>query len=233
MWAMLTQILSQARRLAGFLALLYAPAWIFLAAVVVASRQLEVPLNDFTRDPASIAGMHPFAGVASSLGVLLWTATAAICLFSSAVLRYRLGERRSALFLLCSGLVTGLLLFDDLFLTHEILAPVYLGASENSVMIAYVLIVYGWTMTFKREILRTEYLLLIVALAFFVASVVVDAWQHRVYSVIGHWHIIVEDGLKLLGIVGWLGYFARCSLEMIGARRPPAGATSPRTEVRG
>jgi hypothetical protein len=59
----------------------------------------------------------------SNLGVIGWCAAAAMCLFCAGVLRKRddPSERRN--FLAASGCLMGLLLFDDLFLLHEIFFP--------------------------------------------------------------------------------------------------------------
>ncbi len=69
-----------------------------------------------------------------------------------------------------------------------------------------------WMVTFKKCILKTEYLILLIALGFFGLSLFIDVFQHRIQSIIGNSRILFEDGFKLLGIVGWFGYFLRCCL---------------------
>ena len=117
------QIFYQGRKLVLYVFSLYFLPLLFLFAVVVASSQMGVSIALFTRDPTAVANIHPFIGVASNIGVMLWTATATICLFSWAILRQSPGEMRFSTFLLCSGLMSTLLSFDDLFRLHEDIFP--------------------------------------------------------------------------------------------------------------
>lgn len=207
---MIAQIFPQPRELVLFLFSLYFLPMLFLIAVVVASLQMEVSIAAFTRDPASVAHIHPFIGVVSNIGVMLWTATATICLFSWAILRHNLDEMRFSTFLLCSGLMTTLLLLDDFFLLHETIFPIYFGAPEKVVFIGYAGLILCGMVMFKKCILKTEYLILLIAVGFFGLSLFIDTFQDRIESFIGGWRILFEDGFKLLGIVGWFGYFLRC-----------------------
>lgn len=209
---MFAQIFSQARELFLFLSALYILPLLFLCAVVVVGLQLDISFPVFTRDPSAIAHFNPFVGVVSSIGVMLWTASATICLFSWAILRSSLDQMKFSTFLLCSGLMTTLLLFDDLFLLHDHIFPRYFGVKEKIVFLVYICLIFFGAVKFKECILETEYLVLIIALGFFGLSVFIDVLQPRIESFIGHWRILFEDGFKLLGIVGWLGYFLRCSL---------------------
>lgn len=207
---MFTQILSQARKLVLFLFSLYFLPLLFLFAVVVASSQMGISIALFTRDPTTVAHIHPLTGVASSLGIMLWTATATICLFNWAILRHSPSEMRFSTFLLCSGLMTTLLAFDDLFLFHEMIFPFYLGVPEKILLLGYAGLILFGIMKFKECILKTEYIILLIALGFFGLSLFVDMFQNHIESFIGDWRILFEDGFKLLGIVGWFGYYLRC-----------------------
>jgi len=213
---MLAQIFAQDRKLVRFLFSLYLLPVLFLFVVVIATAQMGVSLAMLTRDPASIAKIHPFIGVVSNLGVLLWTASATICLFSWALFRHRLNEMRFATFLLCSGLLTTLLLLDDFFLLHDAIFPHYFGVNEKVAFLGYGGLIIGWMVIFRKCIRRTEYLILLTALVFFGLSLFIDVFQHPIQSVIGNARIFFEDGFKLLGIVGWFGYFLRCCLVQLG-----------------
>ena len=215
---MFGQLFSQARELVLFLFLLYILPLFFLLLVIVASFQLDISFAMFTRDPAAIASIHPFVGVASNLGVLLWAASATICLFGWTIFRHSLNEMRFSIFLLCSGLMTTLLLFDDLFLLHDFVFPRYFGVKEKIVFLVYGGLILLGMVKFKKPILETEYLLLLIALGFFGLSVLTDVFQYRIQSFVGHWRILFEDGFKLLGIVGWFGYFLRCCLLRLGGK---------------
>lgn len=207
---MLVKLIFQGRKLVRFLFLLYFLPLLLLCAVIFASLQLSIPIGMFTRDPAYIANFSPLIGVTSNIGVLLWSASATVCLFSWTILRHRLNKLWFATFLLSSGLITTLLLLDDFFMLHEYIFPHYLGINEKIVIVGYVGLILFWLITFKKCIFKTEYFILAIALGFFGMSLFIDVFQDYVQIVLGSWRILFEDGFKLLGIVGWLGYFIRC-----------------------
>src|SRR5262245_8944512 len=82
---------------------LYVPIFTLLFLVLVAAFTSHTPLSSLTRDIAAIAKVHPLTGVVSNVGALLWCSAAAICLFSSGLLRQR-GHLPEARFLLWAGL---------------------------------------------------------------------------------------------------------------------------------
>ena len=209
------QLLSQAKKLALFFLSLYVLPLSFLFVLVVVSLQLGIDLGEFLRDPASTTKVHPFTGVASNVGVILWTATATICLIGWSILRHNPNQLKFSAFLLCSGLLTLLLMLDDLFLLHEKVFNVYFSVPEKLTYLGYFGLILWIAMAFKKCILKTEYLILLIAFGFFGLSIFTDAIQGRIESIIGSWRILFEDGFKLLGIVSWMGYFYRCTLPRI------------------
>src|SRR6187399_2150439 len=160
------------------LLILYLPNVALLFLVAIAALSPKITVASLTRDMAATAKVHPLTGVVSSAGILLWCATAAICLFSSNLLRQR-GAHRAAGFLLWSGLMTAGLLIDDFFMFHEYLARVHRGL-----------------------ILEADYRLLVTALVLFAGSMTLDLLNGG-----GYWNL-AEDGCKLLGIASWFGYHA-------------------------
>jgi len=121
--------------------------------------------------------------------------------------------------------MTILLLLDDLFLFHDDLIIRYFGVPEKITFIGYGGLLLCGLMLFKECILKTEYLILLIALGFFGLSLVVDVVQYIIEPFIGQWRILFEDGFKLLGIVGWFGYFSRyCFVEIskISRERNPS-----------
>lgn len=112
-------------------------------------------------------------------------------------------------FFLYFGFASAFLLLDDFFLIHEQASS--FGFSEKYFFLIYGLIIMGGLFIFRREILASDYLLLVIALGFLGASIGVDVIQSRIEGLIGEWRILFEDGFKFLGIVGWMGYFAHCS----------------------
>lgn len=207
---MLTQLFAQARKLTTFVCLLYFLPLLFLIAVAVTSSRMEISTRLFVSDFAAVVDRHPLIGIASNLGVMLWTASATICLFTWAILRRRPGEVKFSAFLLCSGLMTLMLTADDFFLLHEKIFPRYLGLPEKLLFMGYGLLILWGLAAFKRCIFETDYFLLLVSFIFFGLALLIDTVQYQLDDLIGEWRILAEDGLKMLGIVGWFGYFLRC-----------------------
>ena len=181
--------------------MLYLPVLALLFGVVATAYQRRIPLSAMTRDMAAIAKVHPLTGVVSSVGILLWCATAAICLFGYNLLRER-GAHQAAGMLLWSGLLTVGLLVDDFFMFHEYLAPVHLGINEKVVLASYVCFNAAYLLRHRRLILAADFRLLAAALVLFAVSMLIDVTD------VGGWWNLAEDGCKLLGIASWFGYHA-------------------------
>jgi hypothetical protein len=192
---------------------LYLPAGLLLLAVLWTSLRTGVPLAMFTRDPADITHTSPFLGVVSNVCILLWCASAAICLFSFLIF-WKKGSKSTAVFFLMAGLLTTLLMLDDLFLLHERIFPQYLHWRQRYIYLGYVSMVFAYLVAFRKVIFKNNFLLLALALGFFFLSVVVDGIAAKMEDFIPLYHLY-EDGFKLFGITGWLGYFGEKSLHMM------------------
>ena len=189
-------------------------AGIFLALLTLVSIKGQVPMSTLTRDPAALEGYHPLkTGILSNVGVLLWCATAAICLFSSRV-AFNNGASVDGRFLAGSAILTSYLLFDDFFMFHETLAREFFGIEENGAHLITVSLSVIYGLVFLRTILRTEYLIFGLALTFLAASLGIDALL-SLHEQWGEWSFLLEDGLKFLGIVTWLYYFTHVSHQAV------------------
>jgi len=180
---------------------LYLPVIGLILLVALTARYGHVPVSNMTRDMAAIANVHPLTGVVSNVGILLWCAAAAICLFSSSLLRKQ-GARAEAGFLWWAGLMTTGLLVDDFFMFHEYLAPVHFHLNEKLVHASYFTVTAIYLLRHRRLILETNYRLLAAALVLFAGSTLID-----VADGLGWWRL-AEDGCKLLGISSWFAYHA-------------------------
>ncbi len=196
---------------------LYVPVALIVIAVVGLTIVQQLDIGQFTRDPAALTDSSPFIGLLSSIGVLFWAATAAICYFSALIL-WQQKQHSKALFLLAAGLITSLLLLDDLFMFHEVVFPMYLNFGEKITFVLYAAIVGSFLWGFRQQILGTDYTILLIALGLLGFSVLAD----RIFSDIGSWGYLVEDGPKLFGIVAWFAYWtliARTTLNRLIARK--------------
>ncbi|KAI9133842.1 hypothetical protein [Acaryochloris sp. CCMEE 5410] len=204
---------SSNQKLSSFLLSLYSLPILFLFAIAFASLKFDIPITTFTRDPAVIGNINPLAGIASHLGVLVLTASGAICIFSWAALQPTRSTKKFSLFLLGLGIFSLLLGLDDLFMLHESIYPRLFRVSENVILLIYGLLAIGGIVKYWRTILQTDYFIFGVALIFFALSLIVDAFPELIEAMIGQWRILFEDGFKLLGIIGWFGYSWRCSIQ--------------------
>lgn len=162
-----------------------------------------IPIGTLTRDPAAISGSPFYVGFLSQVGIFLWSAAAATCMFSANVLS-RTGNPEVKPFLLVSGLVTLALGLDDAFLLHEEAIPDFFAVPEKAVFASYAALALLFLVKFYSVILKTEYVLLVMASIFFGASVALDLLESP-----GTDLYLFEDGAKLVGIVSWLAYFFR------------------------
>ena len=199
------------------LGLVFLPAAAVLVAATLVAVIGGVDVGSIVRDPASVLDGHPLVGALSQLGVIIWWVTASVCLFSFLVALKWGAPRATLVFLLTSGLLTAWLAVDDQFLIHDDLASRYLGLRERHVMAVLLVLAAGWFLANLRVIRRTEWGLLAVSLGLLAASIATDLAVQTFaddLSTIGSgldWSLLLEDGLKFMGIVGWSAYLVRFS----------------------
>jgi len=199
--------LYQFKALLPTLITVYTAAVALLLALVVIRLQVGIQISYFTSDPSATVGEPSYIGLVSNVGILLWSGAAALCFFAFAVLRRRIpNEKKLSSFLLFSGLLTTLLLLDDLFLLHSnVLGS--LDVPNWLILAGYLALGFLYLVRFAGTIRETEYIPLIFALGFFGLSAVIDATPGN-YS----GQQLAEEGAKLLGIVSWAVYLVRVSL---------------------
>lgn len=183
---------------------LYLPVLGFLGVIVIAAFKTQIPLSNFTRDPTAVAGIQPFTGIVSNLGVLAWCATATICFTGAYVARKTMSKKTQSGFFLFSGIITAALMIDDLFLFHETVFPDMLHIRQEFVYALYMILISIYLVRFRKTILNTDFGLLLSAFFFFGLSILVDLSPF-------HQAFLVEDSFKLLGIVTWAAYLFKTS----------------------
>jgi len=201
------------------LIVLYLPAGLALLVVTVVSSATDMPISMFTRDPADVANISPFTGVISNIGILFWSAAATVCLFTYLLLKSAGSKAMLSWFFLVSGIITTMLMLDDLFLFHERIFPGFLHLRQRYTLVFYFVLVSVYLIGFRKVILSNEWFLLFLALSFFGLSVTVDISAKYLAEAVPFYHLF-EDGFKLFGIVSWLGYFGRFSLQCIADGSP-------------
>lgn len=116
----------------------------------------------------------------------------------------------AARFLAVGALATLVLLLDDVLALHAGPLKRAVGGSKNLAQLLVVFPVVVWLFAFANDIRRTRSVLLFAALLALGGSVVADV----IFGLVGDAQLLVEDGLKLLGILAWSQYFAITSRDI-------------------
>ncbi len=201
--------INQFKTTGPILAVVYIILLSVLISIAIISIKFDITVDLFTRDPAALFDASPFIGVISNIGILFWCSTATVCFFSS-TLQVTHGSKIVAKFLIYSGLLTSLLLFDDLFMLHETVFPDILHIPEKVVYLVYLVLVISYFIKFRDSILQTEYVVLFLACTFFGLSVISDVLLPQEGM-----EFLIEDGFKLFGIVTWFIYFSRTCYKVM------------------
>ena len=198
----------------GKVLFIYLLAISVLIAIAVVSMIFHISIPTFTRDVTAIAGIHPFSGILSNLGIYLWCISASTGFFAAIVL-HEIGQTKNFLFLFSSALLSTYLMLDDAFLFHEDLASRLLGVSEKVVFVILGIAVFVYLKYFMHVILKTKYITLLIAFAFLSLSVVIDSILESWLWRLGHWEFFVEDGAKWIGITSWCIYHVNTSFHFV------------------
>ncbi len=187
-----------------FISIFYSFVGFLLAALIIVHQVTKIPFNMFTADPAASMQYNSFYGYISNVGILFWCATATVCFLSGAVLNIRKDQREIIHFLVCFGALTMVLMFDDLFMFHESIAPWVLHVPEKATLVVYGLYAAFCFARFHKVILTNDFRYLFIAIAAFGTSVVIDQISEKIYF---PGEYLFEDGAKFIGIASWLVYF--------------------------
>jgi hypothetical protein len=207
----------QLAKLWPLIALIYAPVLIAFAIVMIVRIQTGIAIADFTADPLIAAGGFPvYTGIIATITGLVWAATAGVLFFAWGILRDHATPRVDPGFLLAAAIITFMLMVDDVFLGHEIVYPRYLRIPENVVYAVYGLAVLWFLYRYRSTILRTDYLLLVLALVGFGLSILTDiVYELDLLPIPGVF--VLEDGAKSIGVASWAGYLIRTSAQAVSS----------------
>jgi len=170
--------------------------------------QAPLTIQRLTVDPSALAGVPAYTGILSNAGVALWLSCASILLFCA----------RRQRFLWLPGMLSLMLGMDDGLMLHEELVPLWLGLSDRVVQPGLYMVyaaLLGLTVRQLRPWLKEpQFLILLAASACLGASISVDMVIESNWLSARHplmldesYAMWLEDGLKLLGIVAWWGYW--------------------------
>ncbi|MGH6762959.1 MAG: hypothetical protein ACRECW_15390 [Phyllobacterium sp.] len=161
---------------------------------------------NLVRDTNAIAGQPFYFGAYSNFGIYLWSIGASVALFtwgSLVKLGIRVEQRRALAF---GGLFAAFATIDDLFMLHE--QTHLVGVNEIVVFGALGLLMLGLIVTILPVLHRTRWLLLVAALGFMAASMLVDIFMPPEGG-----GLLIEEGFKLGGIGFMAAYLVTLSFE--------------------
>ena len=156
---------------------------------------------------ASVCHVKAFIGFLSNIGIILWSAAASSSFLAALFLRQGGGNRRFVLFFFWFALFTLLLALDDVLALHETFFPRTLHMSQTGIYCIYAVLTLLSLLVFAREILATDYVLLLIAGCLLSASMAADQFLRM-----SDLETLFEDSLKFWGIIFWLLYFQRTAL---------------------
>ena len=152
-------------------------------------------------------------GFISQLGILIWTTTAASCLFGGLVMAMNGSSKDLFSFAITAGLLTGWLGIDDAFLLHEKVFPA-VGIPQFVVLIVYCLTTLLYLIASWKILVRSDLVLLAAAGSAFVASVAID-----VVLKTPNW-VVLEDSFKFFGICCWASFHISTMLRLMTIEKP-------------
>ncbi len=184
---------------------------LILSGIYFINYKFNIPFEKLTGDPALTFNAHPFVGFLSNIGVLIWSFTATICYFSAVIL-FKINDKKNALFFLSSAIFTNILLIDDFFMFHD-----YIFYSFKNFKIAqpltftiYAIFLLWYIIKFYKIILNSLYVFLVLAVGFFGLSVCIDL----IFESSGLEYFI-EDGFKFIGLINWMLFFSITAYQTI------------------
>ena len=191
------------------LAYIFIPGIIFLAIAVFLAKTNGVFFETISRDPIQILNGKPYMGILSNIGILFWSATAAILFYSSLISKLKNKPGQETNFLFFSGLLSVLMLVDDLFMMHDVV----FHDEESFFYLFYGLSVILIFIRYYKLMLDTDYVLLILSFILLGLSAATDEVRALGFHI--EHPYIVEDSFKFLGIIAWFSYYTRTAYRFV------------------
>lgn len=191
------------------LAYIFIPGLLFLGTSVFVAKTNGVFFETISRDPLQVLNGKPYVGIISNIGILFWCATCAVLFYSSMISRIKKRPDKETNFLLFSGLLSILMLADDLFMLHDVV----FHDEERLFYLLYGSSVIAIFIRYYKTILATDYVLLIFSFILLGLSATTD--EVRAMGFRMEHPYIIEDSFKFLGIIAWFSYFTRTGYRFV------------------
>jgi hypothetical protein len=203
---MLSNIWRQFVKRIPLLLLLLIPVLLIIGFVSLISWKTGQPIYVLFQDIFFVAQVSLYIGFVSNIGAFVWAFAIAICVYVGVLLFNKREQRKVSYFFLYAAFLSILLMLDDFFMLHEIIYPRYFHIGSDIIYIIYAVLGIGFAIKFKKIILQSDTIILLLAFGFFALSIFFDEVRESI-AISDYW-IIAEDGSKLIGIIYWLAYFS-------------------------
>lgn len=174
-----------------------------IALIILLHTWKNIPYGTLTRDPVQVLNVLPFYGFLSNIGIIFWSATVGVCIFSLLIN----SNKKEFTFYILALVFTTLLLVDDCFMLHDVILPIF-GINEIFLYVAYAFLAILFIIYFRSIVFHTPFYFLFISVIFLGLSVTIDVVVH--YIEITN-HYFYEDTAKFIGIVNWWIYFSSVS----------------------
>lgn len=158
-------------------------------------------------DPQTIGGLPWYAGLASELRFVLWSASSVLGIFGGWVARHT-GRPSAARFLTAGGLVSLLLLVDDMLLFHARALPSLFGGAAIASLVILIPVL-AWLRTYRHEVRRTRWMILASAIVLFVPFEIAAASDGVLPE--------PERGATLLVAILWTAWFGLTTRDIVAS----------------
>lgn len=155
---------------------------------------------------------NPQIGIFPDISMLLWAASAFVCLFTFYLVQSRTQHCSWAerYFVLYPGLLIGLVTLDEAFRIKLMLA-LYGGIPKFFVYLVYGILAFIFVYYFRRQIKRTPYPILGIAAGFFIISGLTDSFPMDGRGL----PIMLEDATKIVGAANLALYFWQICIHQV------------------
>ena len=207
-----TEFSRQFHSLRNVLLFLQIPAGMIMLLVLFLKLKYDIDTGNLTRDANAVAEQPLYIGLVSNLGILFWCASAAICFFSGWIGNKRGGASIES-FLVYSGVLSVILLFDDLLQLHEDFFPEELHIPEEWILLLYTSLAIAVFFQYRAIIPSTNYLILLSCTILFGLSIAIDLFDPGIRG-----GGFLEDSAKFLGVLTWFGYYTSVGYECLSQK---------------
>jgi len=178
------------------------PSLTLYLAILYISNLYNIKLTLVVRDLAQTCGYPIGVGMISNIGILLWGATASICLFTTFSENI---NRESSKLLLLGGLLSGILCIDDFFLLHDR----YIG--PDFLNLTYLAITIFLLLRFRTILKKIGIYNLVISILFLGLSIFFDGVIQQIFEQEYDLTQLIEEMFKFLGITCWLNFWIKAS----------------------